>query len=167
MKILGIAPTIKYGAIDDQTSDLLAGRLDAFATMTGVPVPAVSAAEVKEPLTFITLTSDQISAVRKAIPELSPSIISAKTYKSLAADYETFGVYNFAVGRSDLPDDLVYQMIKAVFDNREQLARDQPVAVDTVPQNVVKDTFLPLHPGAIRYYREIGVQIEPKLIPGM
>jgi TRAP-type uncharacterized transport system substrate-binding protein len=38
-------------------------------------------------------------------------------------------------------------------------------ATDTIPQNVSKDTFLPLHPGAIRYYREIGISIPAKLIP--
>jgi len=40
-----------------------------------------------------------------------------------------------------------------------------PSACDTVPQNVGKDAFLPLHPGAVRYYREIGISIPAKLMP--
>jgi uncharacterized protein len=54
---------------------------------------------------------------------------------------------------------LVYQLVKAVFDNRPRLVKAASVASDTLPQNVVKDTFLPLHPGALRYYREVGIKI--------
>jgi TRAP-type uncharacterized transport system substrate-binding protein len=38
-------------------------------------------------------------------------------------------------------------------------------ASETVPQNVVKNTFLPFHPGAVRYYREIGMSIPDSLVP--
>src|SRR6516225_2827946 len=55
MKVLGVAPDIKYGSIADLATELLAGRYDASATLTGVPVPALSQAEDKEPLTFIRL----------------------------------------------------------------------------------------------------------------
>ncbi len=165
MKLLGVAAEIKFGSIDDQASELLAGRYAASAVMTGAPVPALSHAEDSEPLTFIRLTPEQIDAVLKAFPEMSASTIPAKQYKSLATDYETFGVYNFAIGRADLPDDLVYQLVKTVFENKPALAREVPAAIDTVPQNVNKDTFLPLHPGAIRYYREVGIAIPANLIP--
>jgi TRAP transporter TAXI family solute receptor len=166
MKILGIAAEVKYGALDDLASELLAGRYDAEAPMTGLPSPSVSAAETRELLTFIRLTHEQIDAVRNAMPELSPSTISSKVYRSLESDYDTFGIYNFAIGRADLADDLVYQLVKVVFENTQALAAEVPAALETIPRNVDKDTFLPLHPGAIRYYRERGIQIDPKLIPG-
>jgi uncharacterized protein len=164
MKLLGIAPQIKYGSIDDQATELLAGRYTASASMTGAPVPALSHAEDKEPLTFIRLTAEQIDAVRKAFPEMCASTIQAKTYKSLATDYATFGVYNFAIGRADLPDDLVYQLVKVLFENAPVLAREVRAASDTLAKNVDKDTFLPLHPGAIRYYREAGISVPANLI---
>jgi uncharacterized protein len=74
-------------------------------------------------------------------------------------------VYNFGVARADLPDDLVYQLVKAVFENQPRLAKASPAASDTLLQNVVKNTFLPFHPGAIRYYREIGINIPETLVP--
>jgi uncharacterized protein len=165
MKTLGIAAEIKFGSLDDLASQLLAGRYDADAPMTGLPSPLVRTVEAKEPLTFIRLSHEQIDTVRKAMPELSSSTIPAKTYKSLDEDYETFGVYNFGIGRADLPDDLVYRLVKVVFENAPALAREVPPASDTLPKNVDKDTFLPLHPGAIRYYREIGIKIPEALVP--
>jgi uncharacterized protein len=73
-------------------------------------------------------------------------------------------VYNFGVARADLPDDLVYQLVKAVFENQPRLVKATSTASDTLPQNVVKDTFLPFHPGAVRYYREIGISIPASLV---
>ncbi|MBV8534860.1 MAG: TAXI family TRAP transporter solute-binding subunit [Alphaproteobacteria bacterium] len=165
MKLLGVAPEIKYGSIADLATELLAGRYEASATMTGVPVPALTQAEDKEPLTFIRLTSAQIETIKTAIPELSSSTISSKTYKSLDVDYQTFGVYNFAVGRADLPEDLVYQLVKALFENTQALTKEVTAASDTLPKNIDKDTFLPLHPGAIRYYRETGIKVPDAVVP--
>ena len=165
LKVLGISGEMNYGSIDDMIIELLAGSLDAFMTLTGAPVPAIQKAEGDEPITFIGLSLEQIDVIRKAMPELSASKIAAGTYRSLDKDYNTFGVYNFAVGRADLPDDLVYQLVKATFENQPRLVKASPLASDTIPQNVVKDSFLPFHPGAIRYYREIGISIPDSLVP--
>jgi uncharacterized protein len=163
LKLLGISADINYGSFEAMATELFAGRDDAFATLTGAPVPAIVAAEAKERFIFVSPSSEQIEAIRKAMPEFSPSKISAGTYRSLDKDYVTFGVYNFAIGRADLPDDLVYQLVKAVFENQPRLVKTISTASDTVPKNVDKDTFLPFHPGAVRYYREIGISIPDAL----
>ena len=164
-KLLGIPAEISYESFDAMATELLAGRLDAFTTLTGAPMPAAQAVEAKEPITFLGLAPEQIEVIRKALPEFSPSKIAAGTYRSLTKDDVTVGVYNFAIGRADLPDDLVYQLVKAVFENQPRLVKATSTANDTLPQNVVKDTFLPFHPGAVRYYREIGINIPNALAP--
>jgi hypothetical protein len=164
-KLLGISAETEYGSFDAIAAEVSAGQLDAFTTLTGAPMPAIQAAETKEPITFLALVPEQIEAIRKALPEFSASKIAAGTYHSLDKDYVTIGVYNFAIGRADLPDDLVYQLVKAAFENQPRLMKATLAASDTLPQNVVKDTFLPFHPGAIRYYREIGISIPQSLVP--
>jgi uncharacterized protein len=163
-KLLGISAETEYGSFDAVAAELSAGQLDAFTTLTGAPMPTIQAAEAKEPITFLALSPEQIEAIRKALPEFGASKIAAGTYRSLDKDYVTIGVYNFAIGRADLPDDLVYQLVKAVFENQPRLMKATLAASDTLPQNVVKDTFLPFHPGAIRYYREIGISIPDALV---
>lgn len=164
MKLLGISAEMNYGSFDVAAAELLAGRADTILTLTGAPVPAVLDAEAKEPVAFLELSPEQIDAIRKAMPEFSPSKIVAGTYHGLEKDYVTIGVYNFAIGRADLPDDLVYQLVKAVFESLPRLVKASPAASDTLPQNVVKNTFLPFHPGAVRYYREIGISIPEALV---
>lgn len=163
LKVLGISAELSYGSFDATAADLLAGRINAIVSLLGAPVPAIQKAEADEPITLVNLSPEQIEAIRKAMPEFSTSTIAAGTYRSVDKNYDTFGVYNFAIGRADLPDNLVYQLIKAVFENQPRLVNATSAAGDTLPQNVVKDTFLPFHPGAVRYYREIGIAIPQSL----
>jgi TRAP transporter TAXI family solute receptor len=165
MKVLGISTEMSYGSFDVAATQLLDGSVEGFVTLTGAPVPAIQQVAAKEPVTFLNLSPEQIEAIRKAMPEFSPSKIAAGTYRSLDKDYNTFGVYNFAIGRADLPDDLVYQLVKATFENQPRLLKAHSAASETIPQNVDKNTFLPFHPGAIRYYREIGISIPDSLVP--
>jgi TRAP transporter TAXI family solute receptor len=146
-------------------SDLLAGHIDALLTLLGAPVPAIQDLDAKEPVTFLSLSAEQMEAIRKEWPEFGPAKIAAGTYRLLDKDYITVGVPNFAIGRADLPDDLVYQLVKAVYENQPRLVKATSAASDTLPQNVVKNTFLPFHPGAVRYYREIGINISDALAP--
>jgi uncharacterized protein len=162
---IGISATFGNGSYNTAASHLLEGRYDALGMSAGIPIPALEHVEAKEPVVFVSLTSEQIEAIRKAMPELTMSQIGSGVYKSLDKTYTTVGLYIFAIGRDDLPDELVYQLVKAVFENQPRLVKATAAASDTLPQNVVKDTFLPFHPGAVRYYREIGIKIPESLVP--
>jgi TRAP transporter TAXI family solute receptor len=141
------------------TSQISAGQLDGLALSTGIPVPALFQLDQKEGMDFIPFTSKQIKVLKQLMPELSDSMIPSGTYPSLTSDYHTVGLFNFVVAHKDLPDDLVYRIVKAVYDNHAQLMHGHSAAKDTIPSNIVHDTFLPIHPGAVRYYREIGINV--------
>jgi len=132
---------------------------------TCVPVPALLEVEAREPLEFIPFSPEQLAALTQLMPELSASTLPRGSYPSLTKDYPTVGLFNFVIVHKDLPEDLVYRAVKAVYDNHERLERAHPAARETIPANVGRDTFLPLHPGAVRYYREIGVDLPAALVP--
>jgi TRAP transporter TAXI family solute receptor len=165
LRVLGLSVRVGYGSFNEMATKLLSGEYNALVLTGGAPFPAAKELEAKEPLTFLGPSAEETASIRKAMPELTPSIIPAGTYSSLDKDYSTIGVYNFAVGRSDLPEDLAYQLVKAVFENQPRLIKASSTAGETVPRNVVKNTFLPFHPGAVRYYREIGISIPDSLVP--
>jgi uncharacterized protein len=165
LKVLGISAEISYGSWNDMVTAFQVGKADALIAALGAPLPAFKTSEAKEPLKFISLSPEETEAIRKAMPELTPSTITAGTYSSLNKDYQTVGLYNFAIGQADLPDDLVYQLVKAVFENVPRLVKAASAASETLPKNVVKNTFMPFHPGAVRYYREIGISIPDSLVP--
>jgi TRAP-type uncharacterized transport system substrate-binding protein len=78
-----------------------------FVVLAGAPFPALKKVEAKEPLVFVSLTPEQIEAIRKAMPELTVSQIGSGVYTSLDKTYTAVGLYTFAIGRDDLPDELV------------------------------------------------------------
>ena len=130
--------------------------LDVLAVAAGVPFPSFVELEAKDKVRYIAFGPEQIATLRLAMPELTPSSIPAGTYPSLLRNYQTLGLYNFAVAHADLPDDLVYNVVRAVFENHEEMMEAHAAAAATVPANVDRNSFLPLHPGAIRYYRQVG-----------
>jgi TRAP-type uncharacterized transport system substrate-binding protein len=60
--------------------------------------------------------------------------------------------------------DFRYTQVKIIFENQPTILKAHSAARETIPQNVLKDSFLPIHPGAARYYREIGITIPDKLL---
>jgi uncharacterized protein len=162
---IGLSAKIGYGSWESVTADLLGGRYDALVVFAGVPMPALKQVEAQEPLVFASLTPEEIEAIRKAMLELTISQIDSGVYSSLDKTYTTVGMYTFAIGRDDLREDLVYQLVKAIFENQPRLVKATSAASETLPQNALKNSFLPFHPGAIRYYQEIGIKIPDALVP--
>src|SRR5215204_3038968 len=80
------------------------------------------------------------------------SLVAAGSYPSLRTHYATVGLYNFAVAHRDLPDDLVYAIVDAAFANQELLIEAHPAAAETTPANLSRNSFLPFHGGAARWY---------------
>jgi TRAP transporter TAXI family solute receptor len=153
---LKVDANLVFGEWGELASQLHQRTIDALAVGAGVPVPSFIELEAKERIRYIAFDPDQISTLRLAMPELTPSRISAGAYPSLLRPYETLGLYNFAIAHAELPDDLVYNVVRAVFENHEEMLEATAAAAATVPANLDRNSFLPLHPGAIRYYRQIG-----------
>lgn len=152
-KILKVSPTIRTGNWPDLAAEMQARSLDALAAAVGVPVPEFAALEKKNKVRYLPLTPSQLVALRLAIPELGSAIVPAGTYSSLTRHYQTVGLYNFAVVHQALPDDLVYAIVEAVFANNDELMRMHHAAAETIPANFTRNTILPFHGGAARWYR--------------
>lgn len=162
-KALNITLAIRNGAWSEIGAQLQKNQLDALGCALGVPFPFVVGLEKQMQLETIDFSAEQLAVLRREMPELSQSAIPAGTYAFMKTDYQTIGLYNFAVANKDLPDDLVYAIVKATFANRESLIAVHSSAKETLAANVARNGFLPFHPGAVRYYREIGVTIPDNL----
>jgi uncharacterized protein len=165
-KTLGLEVAVRNGAWTEVGKQLQEKQLDMLACALGVPFPFLLGLEKQLEIESIVFTPDEIATLRKAMPELSPSVVPAGTYASLKSDYQTIGMYNFAVAHKDLPDDLVYAILKAVFDKHELLVAAHSSAKETLAANVTRNSVLPFHPGALRYYKDIGIAIPDNLPKG-
>jgi len=160
-KIFRIPALIQHGAWDNLGQQLAERELDGAVAAIGAPFPALAELDAQQTIDFVAPSPEQVANIRKQLPEITPSTIAAGTYRSLTTDYPTIGLYNFAVAHKDLSEDLVYRIVKAVFENHAELVKAHPLAKETVPEYIGRNTLFPLHPGALRYYREKGIAVPP------
>ncbi|MBM3548468.1 MAG: TAXI family TRAP transporter solute-binding subunit [Alphaproteobacteria bacterium] len=164
MEALGIkVAAIRNGGASDMTSQLGDGLIDVFGFAAGLPFPAYSEAEASHSVNFFSFTKEQIATLKQKMPELSDATIPKGTYRTLTEDQQTVGVYNFAIAHKDISDDIVYGIVKAVMENNPRMVQGHAAAKDTLPKNVDKNTFLPFHPGAVKYFEEKGFKIPANL----
>lgn len=149
---LNLQATLVNGSYAELAAQLQAGKIDVLAAAAGAPFPALTSVDAKEGVRFIPLSTGDITTLQLAMPELVASTIPAGAYASLRKNYATVGLFNFAVARADLPEDLVFAVVEAVFKNRSQLEAASPAAAETIPANFSRNSFLPFHRGAMRYF---------------
>lgn len=166
--LLGINARLEHGGIGELMTKQLQGRLDVNGFAGGVPIPSFRAYEEErgpENVVFIGIDGQDRESVKTIWPYFADAAIPAGTYRALSEDLQTIGVWNVAIASKLLDDDMVYEIVKAVMENNEFMVQQHDAARETLVQNLDNIFFIPLHPGAIRYYRELGIEIPNHLLP--
>jgi len=139
----------------DQSQALCSGKVDALVFAGGHPNGTIqqitSACETK----LVDVSGPVIDAMIKDHPYYSRAVIPGGMYVGNPQDVKTFGVKAVLVASSDLDDEIVYQIVKAVFDNLDNFKTLHPVFATLDAKHMVADTEVPpLHPGALKYFKE-------------
>lgn len=162
---LGLDVNVQNGPLGDQISQLSDGRLDAVATAAGVPTAAISEVETTTDVVIFSLSEEQIAQMLPNLPYAEEMEIPAGVYSSLEEPLKTLGMWNVAFTDDDMPESLAYEIVKAIFENHDDLVATHSSAVETTLENVPKSGFMPYHPGAVRYYREHGIEVSDERLP--
>ena len=138
-------------------ADMIAdGKADAAFMGGAIPIPAVTQLCSTQDVVFIKL--DDGIADKLEEPYYFPVTIPADKYSDLDADFEGLNVGNMQlVTYATVDEELVYNFTKVLFENRDQVGEKHPAGKALNPKNAVRDTGVPFHPGAIRYYKEAGI----------
>ncbi|UTW09343.1 TAXI family TRAP transporter solute-binding subunit [Pseudomonas benzenivorans] len=163
-KSLGIKPDFQRMRIDDAAEGVVDGRLVGFSYNGVPPIPAFTEVHSSRPLQLLSLDQEQVAKVVKDLPFLSPAVIPADTYRGMS-EATTMGIYMGIGTTKKVPEEVIYNMTKAYWENHDAVANAFAPAKGVTPQDTVNNATLPLHAGAIRYYREIGLDIPASVIP--
>jgi hypothetical protein len=163
-KAIKVDLTIQYGQASDMGNRLSDGLIAAFPFCAGLPIAAYSELDASREVAYIPFSDAELAAIKKAIPEMSDAIIPKGTYKSLTQDHKTVGLYNFFIVHKDLDAETAYKITKAVLENNAELVKGHAAGKETVLANWDKNTFLPFHPGAVKYFAEKGIKIPDNLV---
>jgi hypothetical protein len=142
---------------DEHGQALCDGKIDGFFYAVGHP-----SANIQDPTTIcgaklVSLTGPAVDKLVKEHPYYAYATVPANMYPNNPQDTRTYGVQATVVSSAKVPNDVVYQVVKAVFDNFDEFKKLHPALAVLKPEDMVKNGLsAPLHDGALRYYREKG-----------
>ncbi len=132
-------------------------QLDAILLLVGHPSAVVRKSLDACDTRIVPVAGAAIDRLAAAVPHFQTGLIPATAY-GLPADLPSFGVRAVLVTPAGTADDIVYAMTRAILRNVDDLRRSHPALAGLTPQQMMKDAIVaPLHPGALRAYRELGL----------
>jgi len=130
-------------------------QLDATLQSAGLGVASIRDLATSVKIVVVAVPAEVVAKVGD--PAYQPTVIPAGTYEGQTADVPTAAIPNFLVTHSGVSDELAYQMTKSLYENLDTMYAAHNAAKAIKRENAVKGMPVPLHPGAERYYREVGV----------
>lgn len=132
-------------------------QIDAFFCTAGIPNAAITELTSGSEAKVIALSQETVDALLAAKPFYVDFTIPAGTYPGIDEDVKTVAITALLVCSNDLDEELVYQMAKNLYERGEELlthAKKVEITLETALDGVGN---LPLHPGAERYFKEVGL----------
>jgi len=142
---------------DEHGPALCDNKIDGFAFVVASP-----AANIQDPTTtcgakLVPITGPAVDKLIKDYPYFATATIPGGMYPGNPDPVKTFGVVASFVTSAKVPDNVVYAMVSAVFDNFEEFKKLHPALANLDPKDMIKNGMTaPLHPGAVKYYKEKG-----------
>ena len=148
--------TAVNGSFQDGVDQLRDGKIDAAFTVAGAPTTAIVDYATTNELNLVSLSDSELAAIQKEYPFLVRDDLKAGTYTGQAKDVVCVAVQAALVASETLSEDLVYELTKGMFDNKADLEAGH-AKFGFLDPAVACVGSVPLHPGAEKYYKEIGV----------
>lgn len=142
---------------DEHGAALCDNKIDGFFYGVGHP-----SANIQDPITtcgarLVPLTGPAIDKLVKSAPFYATAEIPGGLYAGHPNPTKTYGVLATFVTSAKVPEATVYEMVKAVFENFDEFKKLHPALANLDPKSMIKDGLsAPLHPGAVKYYKEKG-----------
>lgn len=139
--------------------DMLADGSAAAVFLGGaVPTASISQAAASQDIVLLPYDEEAKKTLIRDYEFFQPATIPGGTYRGVEQDYQGLNVGSMhLITSADQDEDRVYRFTKTIYENREEVVAKHPAGKAINPANVIRDTGTDFHPGAIRYYKEIGI----------
>jgi uncharacterized protein len=172
LSVLGWTPGVHFTPVyleyGPSADALMNRRIAGMFLGGGVPTGAVTqtfAALGSDQVVLLEVTDDQLVQLRASYPVWQRFVIPAGTYPGQEEPVRTIAQPNILVTTSDVDDEVIYLVLKTIWDNMGTLHRHHAATRTMHLDRAVEGLPVPLHPGAVRFYREAGITIPDDLLP--
>ncbi|MBW1683029.1 MAG: TAXI family TRAP transporter solute-binding subunit [Deltaproteobacteria bacterium] len=141
------------------------GTIDVGSWSVGPGTSSILDLATTHDIRILGFTPEQTAKILAANKTYSAVELAGGVYRGVDKPVPTIGVWNVMICQKSLDADLVYRLVKALYEHKDYLIKIHPSAAYTTPENAVKYCPIPLHPGTIRYLKEKGIKVPAALIP--
>jgi len=154
---------VGYGPTADALQN---GQISGFGIPAGVPASAVTKAmaNLGDDMIVLDLTDEQMKQADGGLGLWTRYVIPAETYPGQKKDINTIAQPNFLGVRADVDEDAVYQITKTIYENLPFLNAIHGATKAMAIEKAIAGLPMPLHPGAAKYYQEVGIEIPARLL---
>ena len=132
------------------------GHADVFTLGTTVPASSVMDLASAHGVKLIGIDDKTLAEMKKINPGYSKLTIKAGTYPKQEKDVDVIGYATHIIAACDLPEDMVYKMVKAMAANVADMSASNKAIAGLTPKIMAEDVGVPLHKGAAKFYKEVG-----------
>jgi TRAP transporter TAXI family solute receptor len=147
---------IHHVQYSDSVSLMKDGHAHAFILGTTIPASSILDLAADRKIRLLSLPDDKIKALQKLNAGYLKRVIPKGTYPGVDYDVPGVGYFTHLVISAKLPDDLVYKITKTLANNLPRFADVVKDMKGVVPKDLALDIGVPFHPGALKYFKEIG-----------
>ena len=145
-------------SFNDSATALKDDKIDAFFCVAGAPTTAIVELATSNDIRLLEVDDEHADKLIESYPFYTKYKVPGGSYKGVDSDAQTVAVVATYIVSDELDEDLVYKMTKALFENADEIAKAHPKGAELDPEYSVSGISIPIHPGALKYYKEIGVQ---------
>jgi len=142
----------------EQSKALCDNKIDAMVFTVGHPSGSIKEATTSCDAVMVSVTGPEVDKLVADNDYYRTATIPGGMYRGTDADTPTFGVGATFVSSSDIPENIIYNVVKAVFENFDSFQKLHPAFKNLKKEEMIKDGLsAPLHDGAAKYYKEAGL----------
>jgi len=142
-----------FGASADALKD---GKIDAFFCVAGAPTPAIIDLATTREVVVLDVDDAHAAQLIQKYPFFTQYSIPVGSYRGQTAPVKTVAVKATFIVSSKLSENTVYQLTKVVFANKDEITKAHAKGAEISTSYAIEGISTPFHPGAIKYYKEIG-----------
>jgi uncharacterized protein len=168
LKALKIAPdSYKDSRLSftENANALRDGTIDVGIWSVGPGTSSILDLATTHEIHILGFTPEQTRQILAANQTYSAVELTGGVYRGIDKPVSTIGVWNVMICQASLDTEMVYNLVKALFEHNDYLQKIHPSAAYTTPENAVKYSPIPLHPGTIKYLEEKSIVVPDKLRP--
>ncbi len=147
-----------FSSFSQSVDKIKDGNLDASLITAGSPTSSLTDLANGHDIRIVPLTGPAIAKLQETQPYYVNAVLAGGTYKGQDDDVETLAVRAIWATHADVPDEIIYAVTKALYENTETLANVHPKGKEISLDKALESVSVPLHPGAEKYYAEKGIK---------